>query len=180
MQHEEKYKVYYESFYKSLKAGDIIHNSFKYFKVLGLQESDKKMFGEHVVVFTLQEVRFQRSTWSWVALDQPFTEEYNLFTMIRLSKPKPVDYVLFGDTLYDENGDGIDTYLAVKDDEFDDQELKTRFLVDGDVEYDSFRKEFNIIDQYNTVEAYVQEKAVEERKLTIEEERQRKLKFLQD
>jgi hypothetical protein len=176
----ENYKTHYSQLLDSVNVGAIITDSVKYYKVLDFKKTDKVLFGFAVVDFTLQEVRFQRSTWSWVALNDPMDIQYNLYTLIRLSLAKEVDYVLYKDCLYNEDGEGIDTYLDIDPDDFDDSEYKVRYLTDDDSLYSEFRKQHNIIDHYNTVEAYVQEKATEEIKLTIEEERQRKLSFLNE
>jgi hypothetical protein len=159
----------------TLYNGVIITDSYNYFRVISFSESETVMFGTNLINFELEPVMFNHNKWEWESIGDIFKQDY---LPQRISISKPVDYVLISDRLKDRNGSFVDTYLDIEEDDFDDIEVKTRFMLDDGSLYSDFRKQYHIVDVINTVDTH--EKAIDEiNKLrSIDIERFRKINLI--
>jgi hypothetical protein len=144
----------FDELFNELEEGCIITDTFNYYRVISFFKSGKAMFGVNLIHFHLQEVRFNHNQWDWVNIGVVFENEY---LPLRVSVAKPVDYVLLGDRLKDKNGNFTETYLGIEENDFDDIEQKTRFMLDDKSLYIEFRKKYHIVDRIKTTEAYTEE-----------------------
>jgi hypothetical protein len=161
--------------FNALQVGAIIMINFTYYRVLSFSKSEKTMFGANLIDMNLEEVKFNHYKWEWSAVSD--AEETSV-TPFNVTVTKPVDYVLIGDTLRDENGNHVETYLGIEDDDFEDIEQKTRFMLEDDSLYADFRNNYHILDSINTVDAHTAVIAEIKRLQSLDAERLRKLSLL--